>query len=126
MTKPVDEELYNEVKRDMNKIYKKSSAYRSGAYVKEYKKRFQAKYGDKEPYKNDGSKPLKRWFQESWTDIGGKGYPVYRPTVRINSNTPLLVSEIDPANLLKQIKIKQKIKGTKNLKPFIGMTSHSA
>lgn len=119
MAQPVDKELYEQVKKDIYKIYKKASAYRSGAVVKEYKKRFEAKHGAKEPYKNDGSKkPLKTWFEEEWTDIGNQKYPVYRPTKRINSNTPLLASEIDPANLQKQIKLKQKIKGRGNLPPF--------
>jgi hypothetical protein len=46
-------------------------------------------------------------------------YPVYRPTVRVNKQTPLLVSEIDPKNLKQQIKLKQKIKGEKNLPKFL-------
>lgn len=119
MAQPVDKALYEQVKKDIYKIYKKASAYRSGAVVKEYKKRFEAKYGAKEPYKNDGGgKPLKTWFMEGWTDIGNEKYPVYRPTKRINSKTPLLASEIDPVSLQKQIKLKQKIKGSKNLPPF--------
>lgn len=46
------------------------------------------------------------------------GYPVFRPTKKITKETPLLVSEIDKKNLKKQIELKQKIKGSKNLKPF--------
>jgi len=118
MAKPVDEALYEQVKKDVYKLYKKASAYRSGAVVKEYKKRFEAKYGAKEPYKNDGAKPLKQWFREAWMDIGNQEYPVYRPSIRVNKKTPLLASEIEPANLRKQIKLKQQIKGSKNLPPF--------
>ena len=59
-----------------------------------------------------------RWFKEEWKDIGNKEYPVYRPTKRIRAKTPLTVSEIDKANLKQQIKLKQKIKGKKNLPPF--------
>lgn len=63
-------------------------------------------------------KPLKRWFEEEWDDIGGKDYPVYRPTKRITRDTPLTASEIDPEDAKEQIERKQKIKGSKNLPPF--------
>jgi len=46
-------------------------------------------------------------------------YPVYRPTRRISKKTPLTIQEIDPENLKKQIIKKQKIKGKKNLPPFV-------
>jgi len=45
-------------------------------------------------------------------------YPVYRPTKRVNKETPLIPDEIDYENLLQQILLKQKIKGKKNLPPF--------
>jgi hypothetical protein len=51
--------------------------------------------------------------------VGFKDYPVYRPTKRINKNTPLTVFEIDKKNLQKQIKLKQIIRGNKNLPKFI-------
>ena len=63
-------------------------------------------------------KNLKRWFKEKWKDIGHKDYPVYRPTIRVNKDTPLTPNQIDPKNLQKQIKLKQIIKGKKNLPPF--------
>jgi hypothetical protein len=44
---------------------------------------------------------------------------VYRPTKRVNKNTPLTIDEIDPANLKEQIALKQLIKGKKNLPPFL-------
>jgi hypothetical protein len=70
-------------------------------------------------YKDDGKeRKLTRWKNEKWQDIGNENYPVYRPTKRINKDTPLTVSEIDKKDLQKQIKLKQKIKGKKNLKPF--------
>jgi hypothetical protein len=66
------------------------------------------------------SKPakLKTWFEEQWTDVGGKDYPVYRPTIRVNKSTPLTVQEIEPSDLKKQIDLKQKYRGFKNLPPF--------
>jgi hypothetical protein len=70
-------------------------------------------------YSNDGKpKNLKRWFEEKWQDIGNQAYPVYRPTIKISSKTPLLPSEINKTNLKKQIALKQKIKGNSNLPKF--------
>jgi len=104
--------LYEKVKLDADKIYKKPSAYKSGWIVKEYKKRGGTYSGKKT---NEG---LTRWYKENWKDIGGLAYPVYRPTKRINQNTPLLVSEIDKKDLKKKIAKKQVIKGRKNLNKF--------
>jgi hypothetical protein len=108
----VDTELYDLVKKHADDVYKKSSAYKSGYIVKTYKKLGGRYLDDNEP------RNLQRWYQEKWQDIGGREYPVYRPTVRVNQMTPLLVSEISPSVLKKQIKRKQIIKGTKNLEPF--------
>jgi hypothetical protein len=108
----LDKELYDKVKQYADTVYKKPSAYKSGFIVKTYKQ-FGGKYGeDTQP------KKLKTWFEEQWTDVGNKDYPVYRPTIRINKNTPLTVQEIDPSNLKKQISLKQRIKGKTNLPPF--------
>lgn len=112
MGKILDTILYNKVKREADKKYKKPSAYKSGWIVKTYKERG-GKYQE-----DDKEKKLKRWFREDWKDVGGKEYPVYRPTIRINKNTPLTVQEINKKNLKKQIKLKQKIKGDKNLPKF--------
>jgi hypothetical protein len=109
---PTDMKLYNSVKRKADIVYKKPSAYKSGYIVKEYKRQG-GKYKD-----GGGTKSLKRWYKEKWVDIGGKNYPVYRPTKRISLKTPLTVSEIDIKNLKKQIALKQKIKGKKNLPAF--------
>jgi Family of unknown function (DUF5872) len=112
MPTPIDKELYNLAKQKADKIYKKSSAYKSGYIVKTYKD-----LGGK--YKNDHQqKNLQRWFKEKWVDVGHQAYPVYRPTIRVNKHTPLIVDEIDKSNLKKQIKEKQIIKGKKNLSPF--------
>ena len=109
----LNKKLYDLVKEQADQVYKKPSAYKSGYIVKEYKRR-----GGQ--YANDGEeKKLKRWYNEKWSDVGGEAYPVYRPSVRVNSRTPLTVDEIDKTNLKKQIKEKQIIKGLKNLSPFI-------
>jgi hypothetical protein len=112
MPTPKDKVLYEKVKKMADEIYKKSSAYKSGYIVQEYKRRGGEYIDDKKP------RELKRWFQEDWKDIGNKDYPVYRPTVRINKQTPLTIKEIDPKQLKEQIKLKQKIKGNKNLPKF--------
>ena len=108
----IDKELYKQVKQKADEIYKKSSAYKSGYIVKTYKA-LGGRYAD-----DNESKNLKRWYKEKWEDVGNQAYPVYRPTVRVNKNTPLTINEIDKTNLKKQIKEKQIIKGDKNLKPF--------
>ena len=112
MVVPTNIKLYNAVKIYADIVYKKPSAYKSGFIVKMYKK-----LGGK--YKNDNTEHnLKRWYAERWIDVGNKEYPVYRPSIRINKKTPLTVDEIDISNLKKQINLKQKIKGSKNLPPF--------
>jgi len=108
---PLNKKLYEQAKAEVYPRYKKPSAYRSGAVVKRYKE-----LGGK--FKDNGGRPLARWFKEEWKDVGNKEYPVYRPTKRITKDTPLTASEIDPENLEIQVREKQKIRGEKNLKPF--------
>ena len=116
MPTPKDKVLYEKAKKMADEIYKKPSAYKSGYIVKKYKELGGEYIDDKKP------KELKRWFQEDWKDVGkltkGYNYPVYRPTVKVSKKTPLTVKEIDPKQLKEQIKLKQKIKGTKNLPKF--------
>ena len=112
MSIPLNKKLYEEVKKKADEIYKKASAYKSGYIVKEYKR-----LGGK--YQNTGEEHnLRRWYAEKWSDIGNQSYPVYRPTVRINSKSPLLPSEINKKNLKEQIQLKQIFKGEKNLPKF--------
>ena len=112
MPKILNKSLYDQVKKEADKIYLKPSAYKSGYIVKRYKELGGTYADDKKP------KNLKRWFKEKWEDIGGKAYPVYRPTIKISNLTPLTVDQIDKQNLKDQIKFKQKIKGYKNLPKF--------
>lgn len=108
----LNQTLYNIVKEEADKIYSKSSAYKSGWIVKRYKELGGRYAEDNEP------KNLARWFKEDWKDIGHSAYPVYRPTKRISTATPLTADEIDKKQLKTQIKLKQKIKGKSNLPPF--------
>jgi len=105
--------LYSIARNKADQIYKKPSAYKSGYIQKEYK-RMGGTYTDDNKIKN-----LSRWYKEKWQDIGGKAYPVFRPTIKVNKLTPLTVNEINKDNLKRQIKLKQKIKGQKNLPKFL-------
>jgi hypothetical protein len=112
MPTPIDKVLYAKVKKDADDVYDKPSAYKSGYIVKKYKL-----LGGK--YLNDGKeKNLARWYKEKWRDVGGKSYPVYRPTKRINKNTPLTYNELDKIHLKNQIMLKQLYREHKNLPPF--------
>jgi hypothetical protein len=108
---PLDKQLYERVKRMADEKYAKPSAYKSGWIVKTYKENG-GRYSDLKTKEG-----LTRWYKENWVDVGEKGYPVYRPTIRVNKNTPLTATEVDPVQLKKQIKLKQKIRGS-NLPPF--------
>jgi hypothetical protein len=97
---PRDKELYEKVKKKIYKKYKKPSAYRSGALVKEYKKQYFYKYGNMNSYIGTSKDGLKRWFKEKWVDQYGKPYysspfSVFRPSKRVNIGTPKTWSELD-------------------------------
>jgi len=100
---PTDMKLYEQVKKEIYKKNPKHSAYRSGMVVKTYKKKFTNKYPDKSPYKGvrptEKSGGLLRWFAEDWRNQRGEiGYTyksdIYRPTKRINEQTPITFSEL--------------------------------
>jgi hypothetical protein len=99
---PSDTDLYQKVSDDIKNRYPVHSAYRSGMIVKEYKKQFKLKYGNrKRPYKGkkNPDKGLTRWFREEWkTQSGNIGYKyksdIYRPTHRITKQTPTTLSEL--------------------------------
>jgi hypothetical protein len=120
MPTPIDTELYEQVKNHIRAIYKKPSAYASGAIVKEYK-RLGGRYKE-----DDDPKTLRRWFKEKWININPvlgvndkTAYPVYRPTKRITNETPTLLQDIPIDRLKQQYKLKQKYQGNKNLPSFI-------
>jgi hypothetical protein len=115
MPTPENKKLYQDVIRYIDTIYQKPSAYRSGAIIKEYKRRGGIYIDDTNP------KNLERWFKEKWTSINPipGGYPTYRPTKRITKDTPYTVREIPKERLIEQYILKQLYKGAKNLPPFI-------
>ena len=93
--------LYQKAKDTVYPRYKRASAYRSMALVKEY-----IKLGGK--YKNDGkTSKLDRWRKEEWVSVihflNGKvvkcgdddiGNNACRPSKRIDSNTPTTIQEL--------------------------------
>ena len=113
---PVDKDLYEKVKEEADKIYKKPSAYKSGFIVKKYKDLGGEYIDDKKP------KNLARWFKEDWQDINPlkseTSYPVYRPTKRITKDTPTTEEELTPQRILEQSILKQIYQGNKNLPKF--------
>lgn len=118
MAIPKDQQLYDKARAEADKTYKKSSAYKSGFIVKKYKELYKNKYGNDKAYEGKKTKEgLSRWYKEEWLSVGGE-YPTYRPTRRVNAKTPKTVNEIPQERLNEQIKLKQKIKGKKNLPKF--------
>lgn len=107
MSIPKNKTLYEKVKKQIYKKIPKHSAYRSGLLVKTYKE----KGGKYEGKKTQGG--LTRWFRENWrTQDGNKTYKkkgdVFRPTKRINKNTPKTFKELSKTKLKKAQKEKKK------------------
>jgi hypothetical protein len=70
MSEPTDKELYAKIVDEVNKSYKKPSAYRSMAYTKNYMKAFEEKHGDKkDAYVGKNPGELKKWRKEKWIDV---------------------------------------------------------
>jgi hypothetical protein len=113
---PKDKELYNKIKNEINMKYK-PSAYRSGLLVQQYKKEYFKKHKNNDAY--IGDKPelsnLTRWFLEGWRNQRGEiGYKfngdIYRPTIRINTDTPKTFNELTKSQI-ERAKKEKKQKG---------------
>ena len=115
MSEPADKKLYEKVKKEIYEKHPQHSAYRSGLLVKTYKERGGTYIG-----KESDNKGLNKWFKEKWTNQRGEvGYKyksdVYRPTVKVNSDTPTTFKELSK----KQIETAQKEKAkTGRVKKF--------
>ena len=120
---PVNKSLYNKVKNEAKKIFKKwPSAYASGWMVKEYKRRG-GKYKGTSKSKSKG---LGRWYSEEWINVcklpnivpcgrpklysnnWKKNYPYCRPRKRINSQTPKIARELTSSEIKRRCSIKRK------------------
>ena len=108
MSTPVDHKLYEQVKQETYEQHPNHSAYRSGLLVKEYKRRHgPGAYKGKE----NKSSGLNRWFKENWKSQRGEvGYKyksdVYRPTVKVNKDTPTTFKELTKEQIEKARKEK--------------------
>lgn len=109
MSKPNNQQLYNQVKKEIYAKYKVNSAYRSSALVKEYKAR-----GGTYAGKNDKSTGLSRWHREKWVNQRGepcsykKKGDICRPSIKINKHTPTTLSELKKKEISKAMKMKKK------------------
>ena len=106
MPEPKNKKLYEEVKNEVYKKHPQHSAYRSSLLVKTYKAK-----GGEYIGKKDDEKGLGKWYRERWTNTRGEtGYKykndIYRPTVRVNKDTPTTHKELSA----KQIKDARAIK----------------
>ena len=101
MPEPKNKKLYEEVKDEIYKKHPKHSAYRSGLLVKEHKAR-----GGEYIGKKDDEKGLGKWYREKWVNTRGEtGYKykndIYRPTVRVNKDTPTTHKELSAEQIKK-------------------------
>jgi len=99
MPVPENTQLYEQVKSEINKLYPKHSAYRSGLLVQEYKRRG-GTYTGKKPT----TKGIVRWYQELWSNQRGESFyrlksDIFRPTIRITEDTPITLSELTPQEI---------------------------
>jgi hypothetical protein len=119
MPTPKDQILYDKIKQNIHSKYK-PSAYRSGLLVLEYKREYLKKYKNDEAYiGNRQESNLKRWFDAQWLNQRGEiGYKkkgdIYRPTIRINEDTPITFNELSKQQIEKAKKEKAKFGRVKN------------
>ena len=110
---PKDINLYNKVKKKVMFKNPKHSAYRSGRIVSQYKKEYKVKFGKDRAYTGDKSKgTLNRWMKEDWRNQRGEvGYKkkgdVYRPTKRVNKDTPKTFNELSKKEISNAMKEKK-------------------
>ena len=110
MPEPKNKKLYEEVKAEVYKKHPKHSAYRSSLLVKTYKVK-----GGEYIGKKDDEKGLGKWFSEKWTNTRGEtGYKykndIYRPTVRVNKDTPTTHKQLT-ATQIKKARAEKKTTG---------------
>lgn len=106
---PLQPHLYRQIKEQVYAEIPTHSAYRSGLVVQRYKQKGGKYSGDRER----GS--LRRWFKEEWRNQRGEeGYrekgDVYRPTRRVDRNTPKTFRELGASKIRSAMKEKA-IKG---------------
>ena len=119
MPTPKDQILYEKIKQNIHSKYK-PSAYRSGLLVQEYKREYLKKYKNDDAYiGNRQASNLKRWFDAQWLNQRGEiGYnkkgDIYRPTIRIDEDTPITFNELSKQQIEKAKKEKAMFGRVKN------------
>lgn len=119
---PSNKALYNKIKNEAKKRFKKwPSAYGSAWLVKEYKRRG----GKYKGSKKSNLKGISRWMKEKWINVcklpkkvscgrsklsknWKKNYPYCRPSIRISSSTPRLASSLSKAEIKRRCSKKRK------------------
>lgn len=119
---PTDQKEYDRVLEYVKaRTARWPNAYASGQVVQEYKRRMAAK--GKVPYKDSvpaAATGLRRWYKEKWVDIKtgqpcgavhtGAYYPTCRPSIRVTSRSPVIMTELTPAQRAAMVLKKQKSK----------------
>lgn len=117
----MNKKLYDEVKAEADKKYKRHSLYKSAWVSKTYQER-----GGK--YRGKKTNGISQWMKEEWVQVepyitqnkkikcgvGDKG-KACRPSKRVNSKTPMTIQEVmkkhSKKDILKVVKQKQKDMG---------------
>lgn len=98
---PTDMKLYEKVKKDADKVYKRDGLYKS-AYIQKKYQELGGTYTGKKPK----DAPISKWFSEKWikvsdylkdgskTPCGEGNFDGCRPTKKIDSKTPLTIKEL--------------------------------
>ena len=115
MPSPTNKKLYAKAKAKVVKKIPKHSAYRSAQIVKEYKSMGGKYSGSKRSGK------LTKWFKEDWKNQRGEtGYKkkgdYYRPTKKVDKNTPATHKELTKGEKKKASDTKAKGKRIKKFK----------
>jgi hypothetical protein len=122
MTIIADRKEYDKVVAKIKaRVSRWPSAYASGMVVAEYKRIMREKGAPaylEARAPASAPRPLRRWFLEKWIDIKtGKEcgavhnafyYPTCRPSIQINSRTPVIASALAKKDKEKMIKENQK------------------
>lgn len=126
--KPTNKALYNKVKSEAKRRFKKwPSAYASGWLVREYKRRGGRYSSSKGSPKRSSSKSgLSRWFAEKWINVcklpkkvacgrpkttlssWKKNYPYCRPSVRVSPSTPKTSRELSRSEISRRCRTKRR------------------
>ena len=132
MTEPIDKELYEDVKKMANTLFKSPTGiFRSLWIQREYKQR-----GGLYKTKKKSSK-IQQWLDEKWIDINNPIlknnkiigynkcgsvnkqnmlYPLCRPTVKVSDDTPKLFKDIDKDVIKRVNKQKQTLRNKGNIR----------